>query len=100
MMITGPFRSLRGARQSTHGVWLRSGPTTSDLRSRPNIAASIRGCARIAALLPRIVVALSARTLSARCVRARPRSNRGSMRAGRCVRASRSPSRLCRAAHA
>ena len=39
----------------------------------------------------------------ARCgsrrVRARPRSNHGSMRAGRCVRASRSPSGLCRAAH-
>ena len=28
--------------------------TTSDLRSRPNIAASIRGWARIVALLPRI----------------------------------------------
>jgi hypothetical protein len=38
--------------------------TASDLRSRPNIAASIRGWARIVALLPRIVVALSAHKLS------------------------------------
>ena len=55
---------------------------------------------RIVALPPRIVSRYRRAPCRSRCVRARPRCNRGSMCAGRCVRASRSPSGLCRAAHA
>ena len=48
------------------GFYCRERPqflTASDLWSRPNIAASIVNGVRIVALLPRSVVALSARTL-------------------------------------
>ena len=65
-VIGSTWRCLKQKRDVRVLLWEKAPQvlTASDLRSRPNIAASIRGWARIVALLPRIVVALSARTLS------------------------------------